>query len=150
MELSEDEIREILDLIDRSSFDFFELETGSLKLSVAKRGYRPDRGAPVAAPAPAAEPAPAAAATASVLQPGLVAVESPMVGTFYAGPSPGAAPFIEQGARVEPDTTIGLIEVMKVFTAITAGTAGVIADILIADGQFVEYGQVLFGIDPAR
>lgn len=156
MDLTDDEIREILDLIDRSSFDFFELETGSLKLSIAKRGYKPDRAAPAAQPAaqpaaPIAEPATGsfAAPSAAALQPGLVAVESPMVGTFYASPTPGAPPFIEQGARVEADTTIGLIEVMKVFTAITAGTAGVMAEILVADGQFVEYGQTLFGIDPA-
>ena len=151
MELTEEEVREILELIDRSNFDFFELETGSLKLSVAKAGYRPATAAPAGQPTPPAArsaPSPPPPSVAA-LRPGLVAVQSPMVGTFYAGPNPGAAPFVEKGARVEPGTTVGLVEVMKVFTAVAAGSAGVIAEILVADGQSVEYGQPLFGIDPA-
>ena len=153
MDLTEDEIREILALIEASKFDFFELETGSIKVSVAKNGYRPAHTAPAAAPAAQAHSIPQQPETDTVvgaLSPGLIAVESPMVGTFYAGPNPGATPFVEIGAPVEAETTIGLIEVMKVFTAVTAGHAGILAEIQIADGQFVEYGQVLFGIDPVR
>ena len=148
MELTEGEVREILALIERSRFDFFELETGSLKLSVTKRGRGRADAAPAAQPVPAtAQPTPPSAAAP---RPGHLAVESPMVGTFYAGPNPGAAPFVEEGVRVEPETTVGLIEAMKVFTAVAAGAAGTIVDVLAADGQAVEYGQPLFGIDPAR
>ena len=148
MELTEGEVREILALIERSRFDFFELETGSLKLSVTKGGRGRANAAPAAQPVPAtAQPAPPPAAAP---RPGHLAVESPMVGTFYAGPNPGAAPFVEEGVRVEPETTVGLIEAMKVFTAVAAGAAGTIVDVLAADGQAVEYGQPLFGIDPAR
>ena len=149
MDLSEDEIREILELINASKFDFFELETGSIKVSVAKNGYRPAHIAP-AIQAPSIPPLPETDTVVGALSAGLIAVESPMVGTFYAGPNPGAPAFVEIGAPVEAETTIGLVEVMKVFTAVSAGHAGIIAKILIADGQFVEYGQVLFGIDPVR
>ena len=71
-----------------------------------------------------------------------------MVGTFYPAPEPGAPPFVRAGDRVEPDTTVGLIEVMKVFTAVTAGIGGTIADALAGDSRGVEYGEPLFLVRP--
>ncbi len=71
-----------------------------------------------------------------------------MMGRFYAKPEPGAAPFVSVGAKVSADSTVGLIEVMKVFTAVRAGVHGVVTEICVQDEQLVEYGQVLFRIRP--
>ena len=79
---------------------------------------------------------------------GLVAIAAPMVGTFYRCSEPGADPFVEVGARVEADTTVGLVEVMKVFTSVPAGTKGIIAEIKVANAQFVEKGAARFYLTP--
>ncbi|MBI2317524.1 MAG: pyruvate carboxylase subunit B, partial [Betaproteobacteria bacterium] len=94
-----------------------------------------------AAPKPKAESGPAADGT--------VAIVAPIMGRFYAKPEPGAAPFVSVGAQVSADSTVGLIEVMKVFTAVRAGVAGVITEICVQDAEFIEYGHVLFRVRPA-
>ncbi len=71
-----------------------------------------------------------------------------MVGTFYRAPAPDAPPFVEVGASVEADTTLGLVEAMKVFTSVLAGVRGVVVQILVDNAQFVEYEQPLFLIRP--
>ena len=101
--------------------------------------------APIAAaPAP---PAPAAPPPAPAT-PGVV-IESPMVGTYYASSSPDAPPFVSVGSAVRPDTTVCVIEAMKVFTDIPAGVSGTITEILVKNGQPVEFGQPLFRVNPA-
>jgi len=75
-------------------------------------------------------------------------VRAPMVGTFYRAPAPGAAPFVEPGARVEPDTIVCIIEVMKLMNSIPAGVSGVVTQVLAENAQPVEYGQPLLAIDP--
>ena len=149
MELTDEDVREILDLIDKSKFDYFEIEYRGLKLTVSKT---PVAAASARAPASAASapdpgPAPAARKRRDIPD-GLAAIPAPMVGTFYPAPRPGAPPFVSPGDRVEPDTTVGLIEVMKVFTAVTAGLAGTIEEVLAGDAQGVEYGEPLFLIRP--
>lgn len=89
-------------------------------------------------------PAPAPAADTS----GLVAIESPMVGTFYSSPNPDAGPFISIGTSVGPDSTVCLIEAMKVFNEIKAETTGTIEKILVTNGEAVEFGQKLFLVRP--
>ena len=79
---------------------------------------------------------------------GLLAVTAPMVGKFYAAPSPSEPPFVMPGTKVAAGATVGLIEVMKVFASIKTETAGVIERILVSNGQFVEFGQTLFWIRP--
>jgi acetyl-CoA carboxylase biotin carboxyl carrier protein len=178
-ELSDADILRILELVDQSSFDYFQLTLGDLHLTVSKTGLPPEAaalppavtptsaGAPPAPPSSVAPPASPAAAppppTKAALPPlvsaptaapseaaaaGLVPVPSPMVGTFYVAPAPDAAPFVEVGAAVQADTTMGLVEAMKVFTGVLAGTSGVIAERLVENAQFVEYGQPLFLIRP--
>ena len=71
-------------------------------------------------------------------------VASPMLGTFYRAEAPGAAPFVEVGARVEPDTTVCIIEVMKMMNSVPAGVTGVVAEIVAENGQLVEFGEPLF------
>ena len=89
--------------------------------------------------------------TASATQPAAAAlgdtIDAPMIGVFYRRPSPGAAPFVEPGQRVEADTTIGIIEIMKLMNPIVAGKAGVITDFLVTDADAVEFGQPLATID---
>ena len=147
MELTDEDVREILDLIDKSKFDYFEIEYRGLRLTVGKTpvAAAPARAPAAPAPDPEAEPR---ARKARDIPDGLAAIPAPMVGTFYPAPEPGAPPFVSAGDRVEPDTTVGLIEVMKVFTAVTAGVGGTIEEALAADARGVEYGEPLFLVRP--
>jgi acetyl-CoA carboxylase biotin carboxyl carrier protein len=79
---------------------------------------------------------------------GLVPIKSPMVGTFYSSPSPDAKPFVSVGTRVDEETDVCVIEAMKVFNNIKAETSGIIAKILVTNGQTVEFGQSLFLVKP--
>jgi acetyl-CoA carboxylase biotin carboxyl carrier protein len=80
---------------------------------------------------------------------GLAAVESPMVGTFYSSPNPDAGPFVQVGATVGPETTVCLIEAMKVFNEIKAECSGVVERVLVSSGEAVEFGQKLFLVRPS-
>jgi acetyl-CoA carboxylase biotin carboxyl carrier protein len=79
---------------------------------------------------------------------GLVEIKSPMVGTFYARPSPDSDPYVEIGSYVEPQTVVCIIEAMKVMNEIKAELTGKVAKIMVTNGQAVEYGQVLFKVKP--
>jgi acetyl-CoA carboxylase biotin carboxyl carrier protein len=167
--LSDEEVRQIallVDTLEHSTFDFLQLELGDLKVTIGKGSAPPDSAAhaPAASvapakpavqappPPPAAAEQPRSAATAeqktSARDDGTVAVVAPMIGRFYAKPEPGAAPFVSVGTEVNPDSTVALVEVMKVFTAVRAGVQGVVTEICVQDEQLVEYGQVLFRIRP--
>jgi acetyl-CoA carboxylase biotin carboxyl carrier protein len=78
----------------------------------------------------------------------LIDVQSPIVGTFYAAPSPDSEPFVKVGDRVSPDTVVCIVEAMKVMNEIKAETSGIIAEVVVENGQAVEYGQVLFKVRP--
>jgi acetyl-CoA carboxylase biotin carboxyl carrier protein len=106
--------------------------------------------APSAPPTPTPTPAPAPAAPSAVEDASLVTVDASSIGTFYRAPRPDLPPYVEVGAAVEPDTTVCLIEAMKVFTGVTAGVRGTVAEVLVEDGQFVEYGQPLFRVRPVE
>jgi acetyl-CoA carboxylase biotin carboxyl carrier protein len=103
--------------------------------------------APVALMAPPALASSAATPTAPIAEK-LPAIESPMVGTFYATPGPDKAPFVSVGSKVGPDTTVCLIEAMKIFNEIKAETSGTVEEVLIKSGQPIEFGQPLFRIRP--
>jgi acetyl-CoA carboxylase biotin carboxyl carrier protein len=159
-ELSEDDVLQILKLIDESHFDYFQLEVGDLKITVSKgdpipvAGTTPVNTAPAAAPvaAPAtktaaqAQPAPSSAKPA--IPEGMAPITAPLLGTFYVAPEPGAPPFVKVGQAVTEDTTVGLIEVMKVFNSVRAAVKGTIVEVVAQNGQFVEFGQVLFIVKP--
>jgi acetyl-CoA carboxylase biotin carboxyl carrier protein len=110
--------------------------------------------APMAMPAPAAvAPAPHPEAehrepAARPAAPPLKEIRSPMVGTFYKAPEPGAEPYIKVGNRVTPGQTVCIIEAMKIMNEIEAEIAGVVREISVEDGQPVEFGQALFRVDP--
>jgi acetyl-CoA carboxylase biotin carboxyl carrier protein len=103
--------------------------------------------APIAAAAAAPAPAAPAAAPAAAKE-SLPAIESPMVGTFYATPGPDKPPFVTVGSKIGPDTTVCLIEAMKIFNEIKAETSGTVEEVLVKSGQPVEFGQPLFRIRP--
>ncbi|MDE0059477.1 MAG: hypothetical protein OXI22_10895 [Defluviicoccus sp.] len=147
MELTDEDVREILELIDKSDFDYFEIDYRGLRLTVSKTPLAAP--APPASPAAAPQPEPAPGKRPRRATPdGLIAIPAPMVGTFYPAPSPGAEPFVGPGDRVEPDTTVGLIEVMKVFTAVAAGVTGIVEEALAGEAEGVEYGAPLFLVRP--
>jgi acetyl-CoA carboxylase biotin carboxyl carrier protein len=79
-----------------------------------------------------------------------VVVRAPSLGSFYRAPKPGAAPYVEVGAKVTADSQLCLLEVMKLYTSVVAGTEGVVTEILVEDGSLVEHGQPLFVITPHR
>jgi acetyl-CoA carboxylase biotin carboxyl carrier protein len=143
---------------DLTAIDFIE---GQTKIRLRRRGAEPvGPAAPAAAalhalatapaPAPSAASAPRAESAAAAAPSATgVTIESPMVGTYYASSAPDAPPFVSVGSVVRPDTTVCVIEAMKVFTDIPAGVAGTITEILVKNGQSVEFGQTLFRVNPA-
>ncbi len=96
---------------------------------------------PVAAPAPSAAPAASPAPVSDLNE-----IKSPMVGTFYASPSPDAAPFVSAGQAVTPDTVVCIIEAMKVMNEIKAEVAGTVAEVCAENGKPVQFGQALFRV----
>lgn len=144
MPLSAEDVAEITRLLEESQFDELHLEHAGFKLTL-KRGAAVRREGATAS-APAASPAPASAASAS--EGSVLEVTAPFVGIFYRAPRPGAPPYIEVGSQVEQDTTVGIIEVMKLMNAVRAEVSGTVFEVLVEDGAVVEYGQVLLRIAP--
>ena len=132
MPLSEADVREILRLIDESDVEELRVETEAFSLYV-RRGERN---------AVAEEPQSVAPAD------GVVTVSAPMIGTFYRAEAPGAAPYVDLGSRVEPDTVVCLIEVMKMMNPIPAGVGGTIVEVCATNAEPVEYGAPLFHVQP--
>ena len=92
---------------------------------------------------------PAPTATHETVPAHWVAVTAPSLGTFYRAPKPGAAPFVNAGQSVAADAEVCLLEVMKLFTTVKAGTAGVVRQVCVEDGTLVEFGHILFYVEPA-
>lgn len=150
--LDEDDVREILRLIDESALDELRIETEGFSLHVLRAGAPGAAGvaeasAPLRRPT-AAAPAAAAEPPASEPREGHV-VAAPMLGTFYRAEAPGAKPFVEVGARVEPNTVVCLIEVMKMMNSVPAGVSGTIVEVCAENAALVEYGQPLFRVTTA-
>ncbi len=146
-----DELREIVQLMSENDLSELRYESEAYNLCLKRGGAPVMMAAPqmVAAPAVAAAPAVVAAATAEVAPAAAncVTIDSPIVGTFYRSPSPDAAPFVKIGDRVSSDSVVGIIEAMKVMNEIKAEKSGIIKDILIENGQAVEFGQPIFVIE---
>ncbi len=149
-------LKTLIDLVAESGIAEIEVTEGEDKVRIVKHAPAPQTvtlGAPatyVAAPPPPAAPTPAAAAAVpAVVVPEEVkgtVVKSPMVGTFYRSPSPGAKSFVELGQAVKPGDTLCIIEAMKLLNEIEAEMAGEVKEVLVENGQAVEYGQPLFVI----
>ncbi len=148
-------VRRLVELMNDHDLAEIDLRQGEQRLRLRRGSDAPVITGVPAAPAPiAAAPAPAApAATEPASAPAAPAadsgqvIKSPMVGTFYASSSPESAPYVKVGDQVGPDTTICIIEAMKVFNEIPAECSGKITDILVEPGAAVEFGQPLFRIE---
>jgi acetyl-CoA carboxylase biotin carboxyl carrier protein len=139
-------LKKLIDLVQESGISELEVTEGEEKVKIVKSGASgPAYAAPAIAPAAAVAPAPAVPAAPAEV-PGHV-VKSPMVGTFYRSPSPGAKAFVEVGDTVKSGDTICIIEAMKLLNEIECDKDGVIKAILVENGQPVEYGEPLVIID---
>src|SRR5215210_100517 len=140
-------IREIVRIVQESGVAEIAIEEDGMRVSVRRREEDAAAGAPASAPS---VPTEQDIATPSVEAPtdGLVRVEAPMVGTFYRAPSPGAPPFVEEGAPVSSGQTLCILEAMKLMNEIKADLDGVVQRIHVDNGQAVEFGQLLFEIEP--
>jgi oxaloacetate decarboxylase (Na+ extruding) subunit alpha len=146
LEQSADRVKDILGMIEESEVDEVVIEEGDIKVTVRKAGTEP---AGAAAPAPvtqAAAAAPAAAADDGAN--GFHLVKSKWVATFYRSPSPQSPVFVEVGDSVEAGQTLCILEMMKMMNELTADVAGVVREILVENGETVQYGQPLFAIEP--
>ncbi|MBF2413144.1 acetyl-CoA carboxylase biotin carboxyl carrier protein [Listeria welshimeri] len=152
--LSIDEIKQLIELIDESTLDEFELETKDSKILLKKNKAvvtTPVMEAPVAAmqapvQAPVVAQQNAPSTETSTEDTNLEVITSPMVGTFYASASPEDANFVSVGSKVSAQSVVCIVEAMKLFNEITADIDGEIAEILVSSGELVEFGQPLFKV----
>ena len=163
MPLSDEDIREILRIIDETPLAELRLETDEFSLHVVKGGAEP-----AAPPSPAAsdrppateragkpEPSPAPEATHTATAPTarnstdhLVTIDAPMLGVFYRADSPGSQPFVDAGSHVQADTTVCIIEVMKMMNSVPAGVTGTVVEVCQENAAIVEEGAPLFRVRP--
>jgi acetyl-CoA carboxylase biotin carboxyl carrier protein len=173
MNLTHADIADIIKLMDSSSLDEIVVEAGGIRVEARRRGALAARDAaatplaravtspppsvnvepiavaePAASPIAVSDPAPPPLLAAAQMTPGQVAVTAPMVGTFYCRPSPEAPPFVEVGSKVAVGDSLCLVEVMKLFTTVSATIAGTVAQVCADDANLVEFDQVLFVIEP--
>ena len=153
-------IRYLVRLMKRYDLTALDVRDGARQIRLRRQGH--ETAAPFAfghAPAapgafaspsaPAAPPARTEAALPSASQPTkTIVIESPMVGTYYSASAPDAPPFVSPGSVVHPDTIVCIIEAMKVYNDIQADCAGVVAEVCVNNGDFVEFNTVLFRVDP--
>jgi len=158
-------LEKLLDLLQRSDAHTIEIRRWTTTIRISKGGLAvpghpatyqvamppaaptaPVPAAPVAAPAAGVDAGGAVEAPAPKAT--LLEIKSPMVGTFYAQPEPGADPYVRVGSRITPGQTLCIIEAMKIMNPLDAEVSGMIREIAVQDAQPVEFGQVLFRVDP--
>lgn len=143
-----EEIQRLIELMNDHELLEVEIVEEGKKIRLKKKfegaaKVIPMQAAPVAAVAPAAEAAPAGPSTE-----GLLEIKSPMVGTFYSAANPESPPYCEEGDSVTADTSVCIVEAMKVFNEIKAEIEGTVTSILVKNGDTVEYGQTMFLVKP--
>ena len=160
MELTNEDVADILALLDSLPYDELDLQTPRFRLTLRRTpGGWTQSTQVLAVPKRLAEPAADEAEVVDEaggdgvdgdgdegLDEGLVAVRAPLPGTFYRAPRPGAAPFVEVGSRVDADTVIGIMETMKLMNSVHAGVAGVVAGFCVANAEFAAQGAALLRI----
>jgi acetyl-CoA carboxylase biotin carboxyl carrier protein len=153
LSLTAKDVAEIMRLLEESSFESLSLEIDGVKLSLQRNSARAaqatvDPPAPsVPAEARSSWPAPKTKIKPPS-EPGLIEVPSPLLGIFYRAPRPGEPPFVEVGCKLEEDTIVGIIEVMKLMNSVRAGVKGEVVEILVTNGAPVEYGEILLRVRP--
>ena len=142
MPLTDEDVREILRIIDSSPLREIRVETDGFSLHVVKDASGPERPEPAPAPEPAPPPMPTRRA-----EPATIA--APMLGMFYAADGPSEQPFVQVGSRVSEDTTVCIIEVMKMMNSVPAGVSGTIVEVCAENAALVQEGEALFRVDPS-
>lgn len=151
-----DKLRELIGLMESHGLSEIDLRRGDQRWKLRRGpaevmqmvpapGY-PPAGLMSAAPIPQAAPAAPAAPQKPAEDPNTVAIKSPTVGTFYESSAPGEAPFVAVGTKVSQDSVVCIIEAMKVFNQITADVNGIVTEVLVKNGDAVEFGQPLFRV----
>jgi acetyl-CoA carboxylase biotin carboxyl carrier protein len=138
-----DEARDLIKRLEGSTVERFSVEAGDTKIEIERGMSNAMIGIAPVAPAGAAEDAGEAAELD-----GGHAIKAPLVGTFYRAGQPGAPPFVEEGAIVDEGQTVGIVEAMKLMNQVQTDIGGKVTQILVEDGQWVEFEQVLMYIDP--
>ena len=156
MSLTAADVAEIMRLVEQSGFDSLTLEMDGIKLSLRRGGteegavdLKREVSAETAPGSTQAPVPPVVTAAPPAADPNLHEVTAPLLGTFYRSPKPGAPPFVEVGARVEEETIVAIIEVMKLMNTVRAGVSGTVTEILVADGALAEYGETLLRVRKA-
>ncbi len=146
--LNMDEIRSLAELVDAHGLTDFEFENENIRVRLSKMAAAPIYQSAPTAPAAAPVATPVATAPVEAVDPdaGLFKITSPIVGTFYRSPGPDKESYVSEGSNVSPDTTICIVEAMKLMNEIQAEVSGEVVKIYVENGQPVEYGQPLFGI----
>ncbi|NTW46936.1 MAG: acetyl-CoA carboxylase biotin carboxyl carrier protein [Chlorobaculum sp.] len=153
------EIQQLIEIVNVSSLDEVIIRDGQSEITLRRNNSKaqavlptaPAIAQPVLAPQPAPrqaapeQPTPAAAEAAAS---DLIEIHSPIVGTYYRSPSPDSLPFVSEGEKVKPGDVLCIIEAMKLMNEIESEVSGTIVDILVENGQPVEYNQVLFRVKP--
>ena len=168
MSLTARDVAEILRVLEESSFDTLDLDMNGVQLRLRRSGALPVReaapraddggrdaaskafrpGAAAGASAAGSAAIAAAAPGAAAPETGAIAAPAPLLGIYYRAPKPGEPPFVEVGDRVQADTIIGIIEVMKLMNTVRAGVAGQVIAISAPNGELVEYGQAILWVRP--
>ena len=160
MKLNNEDVQDILRLLDASPYSELHLQTDQFKLSLRRAGEgqwtqsaevlsKPNL---IKSPSVVAEAAsaPGDPRTDTTLRQGLIDVRTPLPGTFYRSPQPGAPAFVEVGSQVEENTVVCIVETMKLMNSIHAGEPGRIEEICLENGQFIEQDTVLMRIEPRQ
>ncbi|HEX9886249.1 MAG TPA: acetyl-CoA carboxylase biotin carboxyl carrier protein [Longimicrobiales bacterium] len=154
-------LQRLIQALDESSLDSIEIERGGTRVRLSKSpppapmpGAHPTHASDAPSPLPGATDPPASAdappePAAEAPTRNLVDIPSPMVGTFYRAPGPDAPPYVEAGGRIARGDTLCIIEAMKLMNELEAEVAGTVVEVCVENAEPVEYGQVLFRIDPA-
>lgn len=162
MSLTGKDVAEIARLLAESRFSSLDLKMGDFKLRIRRDGAggsdrwaaegdeageeRPQADASAGIQSPPSAPPAQSAAPAGDAAPGEVEVTAPLLGNYYAAPRPGEDPFVKVGDKVEPDTVIAIIEVMKLMNSVRAGVSGTVTAVLVENGSAVEKGQPLIRV----
>jgi acetyl-CoA carboxylase biotin carboxyl carrier protein len=155
MSLSHEDVKRLLELLDASKFDELHLETEGTKLTLRRNGAGATiepRAEQAAAPVARTDPSVGVTQTSllnTTSSAGLIDIRASMLGQFYSAPKPGAPSFVTVGSKVQRNTAIAIIEVMKLMNSICAGVDGEVVEILARDGELVEFDQVLMRVRPA-
>jgi len=149
-------IKELIDIMKQNGLEVIEIKQGDDEIYL-KRSLPQPVSAPIITSLPmmkhdmvpsSVQATNGATNQAAPVDDNLIPIKSPLVGTFYAKPSPDSDPFVETGSSVDPQTVVCIIEAMKVMNEIKAETSGTIVEAFVTDGQAVEFGQVLFKVKP--